>query len=99
MHDYIIFMHNDVPPGATVNTDAWTGYLARLRESGGFQGGGSIGDGLCLSRGPTQPRVTRHITGYIKIRADSLEHAQGMVPGNPVFEAGGTVEIRELPRD
>jgi len=38
------------------------------------------------------------LTGFIRVAADSLEDAQGLSAGNPVSEAGGTVEIRELPR-
>jgi hypothetical protein len=29
--------------------------------------------------------------------AADLDQAKALVAGNPVFEAGGTVEIRELP--
>jgi hypothetical protein len=36
--------------------------------------------------------------GFIKVQAESLDHARELLKGNPVFEAGGTVEIRELPR-
>jgi hypothetical protein len=32
------------------------------------------------------------------VNADSLDRAKSLLVGNPVFEAGGTVEIRELPR-
>lgn len=32
------------------------------------------------------------------VAADSLDAARALLAGNPVFEAGGTVEIRELPR-
>jgi len=28
-----------------------------------------------------------------------LAHAKVFLAGNPIYEAGGTVEIRELPRD
>jgi len=42
--------------------------------------------------------VTEHLTGYIRITADSMEQAKSLLIGNPQFEAGGTVEIRELPR-
>jgi hypothetical protein len=34
----------------------------------------------------------------IRVRANSLDEAVGLPAGHPVFEAGGTVEIRELPR-
>jgi len=31
------------------------------------------------------------------VNAASLDQAKSLLIGNPVFEAGGTVEIRELP--
>ena len=45
-----------------------------------------------------QTTITGHLAGYIRVNADSLEQAKALLAGNPVFEAGGTVEIRELPR-
>jgi hypothetical protein len=42
--------------------------------------------------------VTEHLAGYIRVTADSLDAARSLLAGNPHFEAGGTVEIRELPR-
>jgi hypothetical protein len=32
-----------------------------------------------------------------RVNADSLDQARSLLIGNPHFEAGGTVEIRELP--
>jgi hypothetical protein len=32
------------------------------------------------------------------VNAENLAAAKSLLPGNPVYEAGGTVEIRELPR-
>ena len=45
------------------------------------------------------PEITRYLGGYIKVRAASLDAARELVAGNPVYEAGGTVEVRELPED
>lgn len=42
--------------------------------------------------------MTAHLTGYIRVSADSMDQAKSLLAGNPHFEAGGTVEIRELPR-
>lgn len=101
MNDYMFFMHDDVPPGADASRDeAWGRYFAKLRASGRFEGGSAVGPGgECVTKaGSTQP-VTRHLTGYIRVQAESLDAAKLLVEGNPVFEAGGTVEIRELPRD
>ncbi len=43
---------------------------------------------------PMQARVG----GFIRIEAGSLAEAEALPAGNPVYENGGTVEIRELPR-
>jgi hypothetical protein len=49
------------------------------------------------SGGPGAP--ADHIVGYLFVQAEDLEAAQAFLPGNPVFEAGGTVEFRELVED
>lgn len=99
MNDYILLMHNDAPAAQDGRAEAWAAYFARLRQSAAFDGGSSIGGGVCVSKAGSAPEITRHLVGYIRVRADSLSSARELVAGNPVFEAGGTVEIRELPRD
>ena len=42
--------------------------------------------------------MTAHLTGYFRVVADSLDDAKSMLAGNPLYEAGGTVEICELSR-
>lgn len=101
MRDYIFFMHSDVPEreGTGGNPAAWEQYFATLRSAGRFQGGSSIGDGECVSKGRPPKQTTSHLSGYIRVQARDLKDAKALLEGNPVFEAGGTVEIRELPRD
>ena len=94
MADYILLMHDD----ADVSDDTWEPYILHLQERGVFQGGSAVGDGLCARKDGAARPVTEHLTGYIRISADSMEHAKSLLIGNPQFEAGGTVEIRELPR-
>ncbi len=99
MPDYLLLMHDDArEPGKVGNSDSWNSYLGRLQESGNFQGGSAIGAGVCVRKSGATPVITGHLTGFFRIRADSLDHARTLLNGNPVFEAGGTVEIRELPR-
>jgi hypothetical protein len=74
-------------------------YLAKLREAAAFQGGSSIGGGACVRKAGSIPEISGHIGGYIRIRVANLDSARALVVGNPVYEAGGTVEIRELPKD
>lgn len=94
MADFLMLMHDD----ASSEGD-WGPYLDKLRASGCFEGGSAIGGGVALRKdGVTKP-VTRHITGYLRFEADDIAQVEALVAGNPVFENGGTVEIRTLPRD
>ena len=95
MPDYILLMHDDAAPGP----QDWEPYFKRLRASGAFQGGSTIGASECARKTGATPPVTTHLEGYIRITAQDLDDARTFLEGNPVYEAGGTVEIRELPRD
>jgi hypothetical protein len=53
---------------------------------------------VCVTKSGEAAPITPGLSGYIRVRAASLEDARRFVVGNPVYEAGGTVEIRELPR-
>lgn len=100
MNDYLLLMHDDVRPDSTAASDAdWADYLERLRNSGQFSGGSAIGAGACFRLGQAAAPISRQLTGYLRVRAENLEEARRFLAGNPVYEAGGTVEIRELPRD
>jgi hypothetical protein len=98
VNDYILFMHAGTPDEASHPDHGWPAYFAMLRTAGAFEGGSAVGDGLCVSKAGAPGAITRHITGYIRVRAESLDAARALLAGNPVYEAGGTVEIRELPR-
>jgi hypothetical protein len=94
MNDYMLLMHNDGKPSPD---DAWGPYLSKLKASGRFQGGSSMGTGACFNKAGTRVEIAAHLGGYIKVQAESLEEARKFLEGNPVYEHGGTVEIRELP--
>ena len=99
MNDYILLMHNDVPEGQSRPPLEWAAYLTKLCEAGVFEGGSSIGGGVCIRKAGVPRYVSSHIAGYIRVRAADLDAARALVVGNPVYEEGGTVEIRELPTD
>ena len=99
MNDYILLMYNDVPEAQRRPDAEWPAYFAKLREANAFEGGSSIGDGVCVRKAGPVAEISGHIGGYIRVRAADLDAARALVAGNPVYEGGGTVEIRELPRD
>jgi hypothetical protein len=90
---YIFLMHDD----CNADERAWEPYLRRLAQGGFFEGGSAIGDGICVRKSGAPAALTAHLAGFIRVNADSLDQAKSLLIGNPVFEAGGTVEIRELP--
>jgi hypothetical protein len=95
MADFIFLMHDDTT--APVNEAVWEAYFGLLNRSGVFRGGSEIGQGVGVRKDGAAGPLASHITGFIRIEAADLQQARRMVEGNPVFEAGGTVEIRELP--
>ncbi len=96
MPDYLLLMHDD--PSEAPDNDAWAHYISTLQAAGVFQGGSAIGAGLCARKTGTPAPISNRLSGFIRITAENLAHAQTLLTGNPDFEAGGTVEIRELPR-
>jgi hypothetical protein len=99
MPDCLFLMHDDAAAlGGDESGGDWGSYIGGLQASGNFQGGGAMGAGVCERKSGAAPAVSGHLTGFICIRADSLDDARRLLVGNPVFEAGGTVEIRELPK-
>lgn len=97
MRDFIMLMHDDAVDA--LSPDMWPPYLAALRGQGIFDGGSSIGTGDTFRKQGAPGVMTPHLGGYIRVRAKDLASARALLAGNPVFECGGTVEIRELPRD
>ena len=94
MPDFIFLMHDD----GVADEQPWEPYLRKLQASGCFQGGSAIGEGISARKAGSPARVTAQLAGFIRVSAASLDAAKSLLIGNPVYEAGGTVEIRELPR-
>lgn len=96
MQDFILLMHADSMGEAE---DQWPAYLDRLASEGRLRGGSAIGAGESFRlTGPPVP-VSTGLTGFIRVCAADLDDAKTCLAGNPVYEAGGTVEIRLLPED
>jgi hypothetical protein len=93
-------MHGDVADRAIADDGPrWSAYFDALRASGAFDGGSSIGPGASHKLGGAALPVTATLTGFIRVRAADLADARRFLVGNPIYDAGGTIEIRELPRD
>ena len=96
MADYLLLMHADAIGERTAD---WPAYLEALSAADRLRGGSAIGEGRCFRREAEPGPVSEQVTGFIRIVATDLEDAANCLAGNPVYEAGGTVEIRLLPDD
>jgi hypothetical protein len=96
MPDYLLLMHND--PSKAASDSDWTAYIEVLAKTGKLRSGSAIGGGVSRRKAGAAPGITAHIGGFIRVEAESLAEAEALLAGNPVFENGGTVEIRELPK-
>jgi hypothetical protein len=94
MPDYIFLMHSDTTTAEDLT--AWGPYFASLRAHGAFEGGSAMGGGAAFRKSGAAAALSP-VEGFIRVNAPSLEAACAFLSGNPVYEAGGTVEIRELP--
>lgn len=92
--DYILLMHGD---GENDRAADWGPYIEGLIASGRLGGGSAIGEGACFRRAAPAGPLSDRLTGFLRISAENLEDAASCLAGNPVYEAGGTVEIRLLP--
>jgi hypothetical protein len=94
--DFILLMHNDATN--ELRPEMWPVYFEALRVRGVFDGGSAIGPGETFRRAGIASAISEQLGGYIRVRARDMTAARELLAGNPVFECGGTVEIRELPR-
>ena len=97
MNEYIIFMFNDATNQAASEDDTlWSEYISKLRQTGQFDGGSSIGGGERFRKGQATKSAITEISGFIRVRADCVEAAKNLLVGNPAYEAGASIDIREL---
>ena len=99
MNEFILLMHGDVADSAASDEgERWSAYMSTLRQSGRFDGGSAMSAGMCIKKEGVACHPSQ-LTGFIRVRAESLDDAKQFLIGNPVYEAGGTVEICALPKD
>jgi hypothetical protein len=93
--DYLFLMHDDAPAtGNEASSNDWGPYINSLQASGTSR----VEARSVRASARAVPAITGHLSGFIRVGADNMDHARTLLSGTPVFEAGGTVEIPELLR-
>jgi hypothetical protein len=83
--------------------EAWGVWMQALGQTGNLvtglplQGGGKVVEnyGKVITDGPFA-EGKELVGGYLIVKADDLDHAADLSKKCPVFERGGTVEVREI---
>ncbi len=71
----------------------WEAYIGKLVESGKLRGGSSLANGARVSKGMIDSECS--VTGYIRLDVADIDEARILLAGNPLYEAGGFVELLE----
>ncbi|HUG12108.1 MAG TPA: YciI family protein [Opitutaceae bacterium] len=82
----------------------WMAWIRAIREQGRFQSGDPLDDDGKVLRGPKGSTITdgpfveakELVAGYFIVTAPDLNAAVEMARGCPIFQRGGSVEVRRI---
>lgn len=110
MKDFLLLFRNDLsnmpalsPEEMQAMTQRWMDWIGgiaaqnKLADRGNrlFPTGKVLRPGNVITDGP-YTETKESLAGYSVVKADSLEEAAELAKGCPVFNVGGSVEIREI---
>ena len=106
MNNFMFLFRGGVTPTSPEEMQAqmrkWMGWIQRLRDEGKYIAGDPLqGAGKVLSSrkvitdGPFA-EGKEVVGGYFLVRAETLEQAAEMAKDCPIFESGGSVEVRPV---
>ena len=87
MPEYVMLMKVSAASGD------WDDYIEKLVSSVKFRGGSSLGNGVSVAEGKVDCRC--EVTGYMRFSAECSEEVKEFITGNPLYEAGGSIELLE----
>ena len=77
----------------SASAGSWETYLEKLIAKGKLRGGSSLANGARVAKGTNDGDCK--VTGYIRLEVADIDEARTLVAGNPLYEAGGFVELLE----
>ncbi len=90
MNKYLLINHGK-------GTDEmWDVFFKMLGEGNHLIGGSALDHGIAAQAGAFSEALSKTITGYIVIQAESMERAKEIALACPVHQTGGTVELFTL---
>ena len=109
LNDYMLLFRMKINPAARPNQEqlaqikaAWQSWIMGIAEQARLVSSYQLGfEGVVLNPEKNQSpgfheTNSESVTGNLTLKAESLEEAERIVKGCPVFHAGGSVEIRNV---
>jgi hypothetical protein len=91
MAEFMMLMKSTGPTGDGES------YIQKLIATGCFRGGSALGNGICVNKSGGELACV--VTGFMRLEVDDIDGARALLPGNPVYESGGAVELLEIVED
>jgi hypothetical protein len=110
MNEFALIFRNDFHPEAKYSPDElqnimqqWQTWMGGMAANGQLANGGNRlgGDGktvkpsAVVTNGP-YAEIKEMITGFIVVKADTIDGAAELAKGCPILHAGGNVEVRNI---
>ncbi len=91
------------PEAMQAQMQRWMSWIERLRQDGKYIAGDPLQSGGKVLRSPNKvitdgpfAEGKEVVGGYFLIRAESLEQAAELAKDCPIFQSGGSVEVRPV---
>ena len=91
------------PEAMQAQMQRWMSWIERLRQDGKYIAGDPLQSGGKVLRSPNKvitdgpfAEGKEVVGGYFLIRAESLEQAAELAKDCPIFQTGGSVEVRAI---
>ena len=91
------------PEAMQRHMDEWRKWIGHLSQQGKFKGGDPLENGGKTLTGKSKTvtdgpyaEAKDLVGGYLLVTAGSLDEATELARGCPIFESGGTVEVRPI---
>jgi hypothetical protein len=97
MQRFLVLMNSDTE--SPEQSGLWDSYINGLIEAKHLLGGSSLGNGVTVRKPKLDGTPIANHVGYLLLEATNIEEAKTLLLGNPVYEAGGSIEIHELVAD
>lgn len=92
--EYIVLIRNNATSPASSNE--WDGFFDRAKSSGMFKGGSALGSAFVMGK-EVDEQASSMLGGFMRFDSESTTELKALLETHPVVQAGGSIEVVEMP--